>query len=222
MRYFLLLFSILLTACSPKTPSVDALPQLIFVYVAPAIEDQIPQIYDCAARTPSGLVLRTPNITEADIAIRLITPKNVETLVYQIGEIELIIVSNAKNPIPALNREQVLAIYEGKIRDWAEIGEEDSQIQFWVYGQDDEIQLLFNEKLLGGRKLSTLARQAQSQAEMRREIAKDENALGIISRAQADENLHILYSIEILPVFAISKENPTGDIFSVLSCLQEN
>ena len=221
MRRFLPLFLILLTACSPKTPSVDAPPKQFSIYIAPAIEDWIPQIYDCATRTPSGLVSRTPNIG-ADIAIRLIAPKNTEASIYQIGEIELVIVSNPKNPVPALNREQVLAIYEGKIRDWAEVGGESAQIQLWVYGQDAEIQLLFNQKLLRSKKLSTLARQAQSQAEMRREIAKDKNALGIISRTQADKTLQILYSIEILPVFAISKESPTGDIFSVLSCLQEN
>ena len=87
---------------------------------------------------------------------------------------------------------------------------------------NDEKLILFNEKLLGDRKLSTFARQAQNQAEMRREIAKNKNALGLISRAQADETLHILYSVEISPVFAISKENPTGNIFSVLSCLQGN
>jgi len=129
-------------------------------------------------------------------------------------------VGNIANSIEELSQEQISAVYAGRIRNWAELGGEDAEINLWVYGQDDDLQHAFNEIILESNILSSTARQAQIQAVMREEIAKDTYALGIITQAQADENLRVLYSLGSFPVLAIPREEPQGKIFSLLSCLQ--
>jgi hypothetical protein len=57
--------------------------------------------------------------------------------------------------------------------------------------------------------------------EMRREIAQDENALGIIAFAEDEENLRILYNVGKFPVFVILQEDMEKELFSLLKCLQE-
>jgi len=221
MYRLLIVILFFLTACAPTTPvDVDATPQIITLYVAPAVEEWIPFVYNCAARTPEILVSRTPNIAEADISLRLRARKDGEMLAYQIGEIELLIVSNAANPISELTRPQVAAIFEGKIRSWAQVGGYDGEIQIWVYGQDDDLQVMFNKTVLDSSRLSSLARQATSQPEMREVISKDSKAIGIISATPLDEKLHNLYAVGQIPMLAIPMEEPQGDIFSLLSCLQ--
>ena len=219
MQKRLLLLLLFLTACapSPAPVDVDTTPQLLSIYIAPSAETWIPLIYSCADRTQIGLVSRTPDIAAADISLRIGATRKTA---YQIGEVELVIVGNAANPVEGLSQTQIEAIYAGRIHNWAEIGGEDAEINLWVYGQDDDLQLAFNKIMLESSILSSMARQAQTQAVMREEIAKDAYALGIITQAQADADLRILYSLGSFPVLAIPQEEPQGNIFSLLSCLQ--
>ena len=223
MRFFLLTFFFFLASCTPKNifTAVDTPKQIIRIHLTSSTEAWMPQIYDCADRSQIGLVARTPNIAEADISIRLDEQEKTNIPAYKIGETELVVVGNASNSLEALSKEEVEAIFAGKIRNWAEIGGEDAEIQLWGYGQENELQAAFNEILFETGKISTLARQAQNPGEMREEIAKDANAVGIISGDYLGNNIQILYSIKKLPVLAIPQQEAQGAILSLLSCLQE-
>ena len=219
MKKRLILLFFFLTACTP-TPApvdVDATPQLIAIYIAPSTETWIPLIYTCANHAQIELVSRTPDIASADISLQI---GETDKLAYQIGEVTLVVAGNTANPVEKLSQIETAEIYTGRIRNWAALGGEDAEINLWVYGQDDDLQHAFNEIILESNILSSTARQAQIQAVMREEIAKDTYALGIITQAQADENLRVLYSLGSFPVLAIPREEPQGKIFSLLSCLQ--
>ncbi len=219
LRIFLLL--LFLIACAPQKNTVDEMPELLSLYLTSAADAWIPLVYACAERSPFGLFARNHDITSADISLRIIAPQDSTLVAYQIGEVEIAVVGNAANPIPALTEAQVIAIFNGRISNWAQVGGEDVEIVLWVYGQDDDLQQIFNETLLGGGKLSSLARQAQNMEGMRSEIAKDANALGIIAPSEGDENLRILYAVGKFPVFAILPAEMEEGLFSLLKCLQE-
>ena len=220
MRKYLLVLLFFLNACAPSPSSVDvdATLEPLSFYSSPSTETWIPLIYTCADRAQIGLVARTPNIAEADISLRVGATRKTA---YQIGEVSLVIAAQAENPVPALSEAEVKAIYTGRIHNWADVGGEDAEIHLWVYEQDDDLQVAFNEKMLESGKLSSMARQVQNQEAMRREIAQDADAIGMITQAQADENLRILYSLGEFPVLVIPREEMQGDIFSLLSCLQK-
>ncbi len=219
LRIFLLL--LFLAACAPQKNAVDEMPEILSVYSSSTTEAWIPLVYTCAERPPFRLVARNHSIASADMSLRLIAPQDSALTAYQVGEVEIVVAGNAINPIPALTQAQVAAIFDGRISNWAQVGGEDGEIRLWVYGQEDDLQQIFNETLLGGGKLSSLARQAQNTEEMRREIAQDAYALGIISQAEGEENLRILYNVGKFPVFTVLQEEMGEELFSLLKCLQE-
>ncbi len=218
-RLFLLLL-IFLTSCTPQTSSVnlEESPQLFTLYSTSTAESFVPLVYDCAARTRFGLVARTPNIDEADISLRIGAVENG----YKIGEIELVIVNNAANPVEILTIQEINDIFTGKIVNWAQIGGDDASITLWVYDKKNDLQVVFNETMLGAGITSTLAHQAQNTREMRREIAQDTYAIGISTQAEAGANLRVLHSFGKLPILAVSKDKSKKIVFSVISCLQED
>lgn len=222
MRTSILLLLLLLTACSPSPVAeekAEATPQLLPVYIAPAAEERIPQLYRCAERTQVGLVQRTPSLRDARIALRV--GAGDDKIAYPIGEVEIGLFANADNPVEALSREEALALYTGKIGNWAEVGGDDAPVRLWVYDQDDDLQHAFNESVLGQNPLSTLARQAPNPRAMRDAIANDAHALGILPKSQADSRLRPLYSLENLPVLVILQEEPQENLLSLIICLQE-
>ena len=219
LRIFLLLLFI--TACTPQKTTVDEMPQTLSVYSSSAADAWIPLVYACAEHSPFGLVARNQNIDSSDISLRLIAPNNSVLTAYQVGEVDIAVVGNVTNPLSALTQAQVLAIFDGRINNWAQVGGEDAEIRLWVYDEKNDLQQVFGEALLENRKLSSLARQAQNIEEMRREIAKDANALGVISYVDSNESFRILYDVGTFPVFAIVRVEIEKELFTLLRCLQE-
>ena len=219
VRVLLLSFLFFLTACTPKTSSVDLEdnPRLFFLHSTSSTENWIPLVYACADRTRVGLVALTPDLGNADISLRIGSAEKG----YLIDEIDFAVVGNIENPLSALTQGEVASIFTGKISNWIENGGDDAQIVLWVYDDEqNDIQVVFNEKMLEGGTLSTMAYQAQNTEKVRIEIAKDKYALGIIPQAEMVENLRILYIIEKIPVLAVVKEDVHEDIFLIINCLQ--
>ncbi len=219
LRIFLLL--LLFTACAPQKTVVDEMLGTLSFHSTSAAEAWGPLVYTCAEHSPFGLVARSQDGISADISLRLIAPTDSALITYQIGEIEIAVAGHAANSVSALTQAQVLAIFDGRISNWAQVGGEDAEIRLWVYDEENDLQQVFSETQLDGGKLSSLARQAQNMEEMRREIAKDVNALGIISYAEGDEDFRILYDAGKFPVFVVIQEEMEKELFSLLKCLQE-
>lgn len=219
MRQFLLIFLLIVTACTP-TPLVNAPPQIFTIYATPATQEWLSPVYDCAAETPGMLLLRTLDIASADISLRLIPPPNSGTILYQIGEIELVVGKNVENPVNFLSKSQLADIFEGKIRVWSEVGGNDAQIELWVYEQENDIQVAFKETMLEGRTLSSLARQASNEKMVRQAISGEVNALGILSRSEISDNIRVLHSVGYYPVLMVVKTEPQGFLPSLVACLQ--
>lgn len=217
MRRFLLPLLLLLAACTPA-PS-DSPPQSFAYHAAAGTEKIFPDLYDCADRTQFGLAARTPNISQADLIIRLTAPQN-DLPAYQIGAVELVLAANLETAINSLSREEIISIYTGKIRNWAALGGDDAEIQVWVYGAGNELQQAFNETMLTTGKISSNARQAQSSGAMRDALSQNKHALGIIPRAEVGADLQILSTINTYPILALLPNKTETDLSSLIYCLQ--
>lgn len=220
MRRYFVLFLIILISCTPK--SVDALPQIVSVYVTPATVKWLPFVYKCGARSPGTLVSRSFDIAYADISLRVGNVLGSDMLSYQIGETEVVAVVNASNPVTALTQRQLAELFSGQINNWADVGGDDADVQLWVYHIEDDLQVAFSGAVLGDRTLSSLARQAASPDVMREAIAEDTNALGILSRDDANASVRIIEMENkiALPVLAIVSSEPSALVEGILICLQ--
>jgi hypothetical protein len=133
MRYLYLLLVFLLASCTSNALPADVDEQVIRVYVSPAAEPWLEDVYDCAARSPEWLVERTPDITSANLVLRVDHTSSLGGEPYQIGEAELVLLLNADNPLSQLSRQEVQAIFSGNIRNWAGVGGDNANIQIWAY-----------------------------------------------------------------------------------------
>lgn len=219
MRHFLLIALFFIMACTP-TPIEDPPPQKLTIYATPATQEWLSPVYDCAAETPGILLSRTFDIASADISLRLIPPPNSGTILYQIGEIELVVSINSENPVTSLSESQVIDIFAGKIKNWSQVGGNDAQIELWVYEQENDLQVAFKETMLEGRTLSSLARQASNEKMVRQAISGEVNALGILSRSEISDNIRVLHSVGYYPVLMVVKTEPQGFLPSLVACLQ--
>ena len=219
MRFFLLIFLFIITACT-SAPLVDAPPQIYSIYATSATEGWLAPVYECAAKTPGVLLSQTPDIASADMSLRITASNNTDFFAYQIGEVELVVVINAANPVSAISESQMTDIFEGKIRNWSEVGGKDEEIELWVYGQEDDLQVAFRATLLEGRPPSSLARQASNEKMIRKAINVEVNALGILPRSEISNNIRVLHSVGIYPVLIVIKTESQGLLPSLVACLQ--
>ena len=219
MRQLLLIFFLSLTACTAR-PLVKEPLQVFSIYATPALEGWLPLVYNCAAETPGMLLSRILDITSADISLRLAAPMNSDAFVYQIGEVEFVVGNNLTNPVRELSESQLTDIFEGKIRNWSQVGGNDAEIVLWAYGLEDDLQKAFNETLLDGRTLSSFARQATSETMIQQAISIDVRTLGFLSNPQGSKNIQILHSVGKYPVLMIINMNSQNLLRSLMLCIQ--
>jgi hypothetical protein len=224
MRYLYLLLVFLLSSCASKALPADVDEQVIRVYVSPAAEPWLEDVYDCAARSPEWLVERTPDIILANLVLRVDHTSSLGGEPYQIGEAELVLLLNADNPLSQLSRKEVQAIFTGNIHNWAEVGGDNANIQIWAYSAESDLQQAFYKSVLGNGALSSLAKQAQSPGAMQEAVAGDLYAIGFALEAevQSDERIHIsAFSEPIkLPILIFPSKTGFERIENLITCLQ--
>jgi len=221
MRRILLLLTLFLAACSSAATPLDSPSRSFTYYAAPGTEKVIPDLYDCADRTRFGLAARTPNINQADLIIRLTAPQS-DIAAYQVGTMELVLAANLAATSVGLSLDQVKSIYTGKTSNWAEVGGTEAEIQVWAYGADNDLQKVFSETMLTEGSLTSNARQVQDPRKMRDALVTNENAVGILPRAEVRDDLHILSAINIYPVLVLVSNEAKNDLSSIIHCLQSN
>ncbi|MBQ8090766.1 MAG: phosphate ABC transporter substrate-binding protein [Pyramidobacter sp.] len=93
------------------------------------------------------------------------------------------------NPVKALTKEQVVAIYTGKITDWKELGGEAGTID--VYGREDGsgTRETFQGKLMGKVDQSPSVNTVNSNGAMKTAIAQDARAIGYVGIGHLDASI---------------------------------
>lgn len=204
-RFFPLFFLIMLTACAPQTPPVEADKTAVSVYVDAFGETYLPDLYACAERSPELLVSRTPDIDSANIILGITPALAPDAAAYQIDALEFAVVVNAQNPLGDLSNDDIERVYAGEIYNWAVLGWDDALIRVWAYSADLGVNGIF----FGQGTLTSLAYQAESPRAMRTALENDVHAIGILPRVLVSENLSILSykEIEIPMLFLLPNDN---------------
>ena len=93
------------------------------------------------------------------------------------------------NPVKALTKEQVVAIYTGKVTDWKELGGEPGAID--VYGREDGsgTRETFQGKLMGKVDQSPSVNTVNSNGAMKTAIAQDARAIGYVGIGHLDASV---------------------------------
>jgi hypothetical protein len=206
---WLLLLVTLLAACAPtETPIPET--EIVDIYATPATQPWLPDAFACA---PAGTAIRVANDPiSADISLRLGEPEFLATPAYQIDTEEILIVIHRQSPVQNLTMDDVRELFAGR---------GDPSVQVWVYAPGEDVQQVFEQAVMQGRSVTSLARLAVNPQHMSDTLNNEPNTVGILPRHWKVGDTRSVYAIPDVPVLAIVKEEPQGVIQAVIACLQK-
>jgi phosphate transport system substrate-binding protein len=102
---------------------------------------------------------------------------------YPIAQYFVCVVTNPANPISNLTADQVQQIFTGKVRDWSQVSGAKATGPIDVYSRTSVAGVLttFQNSLLAGAKVSSVATQQASEGLMQNSVKKDADGIGFLS-----------------------------------------
>lgn len=203
----IILLSIILAACTSATPST---PRLVDVFSTGSTRPWLEALYGCAGE--AGVVLNLSPV-EPQIQLRLGEEQGWTGPVYQVGSEEIVIAANLQSPLGVLTIAQANEIFSGK---------GNQAIQVWAYASAEDIQIVFNELVIGRGGVSSYARLAVSPEHMLQALKTDVNAVGFLPRSWLDGELKELLVAGSVPVLLQTSSEPEGIVRELVACMQDS
>jgi len=197
-----------LAACA--TPASVATPQLLKVYATSGAQPWLPEFYECAERTSTIIDLVAPQ--EAEILVRLGEPKLLASPAFQLDTEDILIVTHRRSPVQNLTLTEARALFAGA---------GDPAVQIWVYPVGEDVQEVFDQAVMSGRPVTSLARIAGTPQQMSDFLNAGQNAVGILPRHWKAGDTREVFLAATVPVLAITPAEPTGAVRDLLACVQK-
>ena len=150
---------------------------------------------------------------EPNLYLRVGEPETLVLPAYQIDEEEILIVTHRESPVQNLSLEEARVLFSGQA---------DPSVQVWAYASGEDVQVLFEQLVMNGRSVTSLARLAVSPQHMSDMLNAESNSVGVLPRHWKTGNTREVFSAGMAPVLAITKENPDGAVRELVACLQNN
>jgi phosphate transport system substrate-binding protein len=99
------------------------------------------------------------------------------------------VITHGSNPVRALTREQVAAIFAGEVSTWAAVGGPDRPIHFVTREEGSGTRGAFEEMVMGKKTIAPRSLVQDSNGAVREIVASDPNALGYISLGLVDRRV---------------------------------
>lgn len=228
-----LLFGIAPAACQPSIiPAAQPTPRILTVAVTPALQSLSPIFQSCAnALENTGLiVLDTPaqaiDLKQSHLALRWGPAETALPYAAVLGQEELVLVVNPKNPIQHISLDDVKGIYTGTLQTWN--GVSSAAINAWAYPKGDDVEAVFEAAVTGAPVSTRLTSTAPDPKAMREAIAADPAAVGFLPRRWLDATVKAVALDGSVPdrfrqpILAISPSEPAGLEKSWLLCVQQH
>jgi hypothetical protein len=200
--------AIFLVSCGK--PTLLATPQLVNVYATEAAKPWLAEVYSCSQQASVVVNLSDPG--SADIQIRIGEPELLTNLSYRIDTEDILIVTHRESPIQNLNLEEARSLFAGQ---------GDPSLQVWVYAEGEDLQTAFEQAVMAGQPITSLARLAAGPQQMSDVFNAQKNAVGILPRRWWAGNTREVFMAVSVPVLAITKTQPAGVVRELLACLQK-
>jgi hypothetical protein len=209
MKKLFILFvlaSLFVPSCVPATQTPQT--EIITVFATPAAQPWLTELYVCAAE--SSVVL---NITaeDPDIYLRVGEPENIISPIFQIDQEEILIVTNRESPIQNLTLAEAQDLF----------AQGNASARVWVYSSDTDVQDVFDQLVMKGRRITSLADVATSPQHMSDLLNAEKASVGILPRHWLAGSVRDVFSAGAAPVLAVTLEEPLGALQNLISCLQK-
>ncbi|NJD57929.1 MAG: hypothetical protein C3F13_07835 [Anaerolineales bacterium] len=243
MKHLAILCLILvLSACSPLQVATPApTPLAITVTYLPTLQPWVDQLGECASKNPLAALFVLPtneldqNIQQDEIML-ILDPTSEQTAgryASQVGRDQIVVIVNEANEVSALSAEELRSIFTGLMTSWQE--GRIQTIQVWVLPQGDPVRRVFDQVVLQDQLLTSEARLAPDPTAMLEAVSGEVGAIGFlpasylksdgsnvsgdVQEVQLEEGVTAALD---QPVVAVTQEEPSGIIRSLLVCLQSS
>lgn len=212
MKFKSCLGSMLLILAASCAPTATPVPetQLVNVYATPATQPWLPDVFACA---PDGTVLSVADDpASADISLRLGEPDILTAPAYQIDVEEILVVTHRQSPLQNMTVDGVREVFAGQ---------GDPSVRVWVYASGEDVQRVFEQAVMQGRSVTSLARLATSPQHMSDTLNTEPNTVGILPRHWKAGDSRFVFTIPDVPVLAMANDEPQRGLQAIIACLQQ-
>jgi hypothetical protein len=214
---YLLMLAWIITGCTAAaTPTPTP---LIPVHASSATQPWLMDMYPCAEKY--GVALEMVDPAAADITLGLGDSVDLSTPAYQLGNDEILIVTQPQTGVGSLTIDQVRAIYSGQYTNWNEVGGSNLSIEVWTFASGEDIRQIFDQEVLKGLQVLPSARVAVSAQQMSDNVGTNPGAIGFLPRRWKAGNTHETLLLTTTQVMAYTKSEPKDNLEKVLACLQK-
>ena len=207
--YSLFVLIFLTAACAPPAaPTLET--QVVNVYATSATQPWLADVFACA---PPATVIRVADLpAEADISLHLGESYLLATPAFQIDTEEVLVVTHRQSPVQNMTVDEVRELFAGG---------GDPAVQIWVYASGEDVQGVFEQAVMQGRSVTSLARLAIGPQQMSDTLNNELNTVGILPRHLKAGDSRFVYTIPEVPVLALVDSEPQGAIQAIIACLQK-
>ncbi len=232
LKSFFLMLLTLATACAhAPVASPPATQQAIVVSLPASLEPLTLALRDCAANQPGiSLFIRDTNdnsVPGTDLNITLGDPDKPVGFAAILADEDIVVVLNQANTLASLSTTSLRDIYSGQITQWGALSSHQGAIQVWDYPVSDPLQQAFDQAVLKGDPVTSMAYLAPSPSAMLEAITSNPQAVGYLPRAWLEgDKVHAIKleaeaSVALrLPVLALAAGEPQGALRTFVACLQ--
>ena len=228
----LIVISFTLMSCTDNSDlSADETDlEVVDLQIIPELAHWLPQIAACAEGIP-GLAITTQSLPESaldlvstDLIIRLGTLSKADPYVTVLGTEEIVIIVGEEVQLSSISQNDLVDIFAGKMTDWG--GDTRSTIQTLSFPESSTLERLFVETYLDNLPIGSEPTIFFTTEKLITGLYANPYTIGYLLESQVSTDINILeisdwdQSSQELFVLAVTPEEPQGELFDLLLCLQ--
>jgi hypothetical protein len=229
---FLLLSVFAGSACS-HAPSITppATQQVLTVLLPPALEPLKAGLQSCADDQPGIALFIDEAVANTgngpDLTISLGEQAPLTAFAASLAIEKIVVVANKEDPPARLTTDDLRGVYGGWITKWDTLGGSQGTVQVWDYAKMDPLHQLFDQAVLKGVSVTSLALLAPTPAAMLEALSSTPGSIGYLPSAWLEVEKVKVISLDDgisaalqAPVLALSAAEPQGALRTFIGCLQ--
>jgi phosphate transport system substrate-binding protein len=170
-----------------------------------AVSDTLPDAVNAAKK--AGLATAPANLKMHTVVTDKLTP-----------------ITHPANGVKALSKEQLKAIFSGKVKNWKEVGGADAPIVVVVPVAGSGTRGLIDKQILDGAALAADAKQLVTSSAEVDEVARERNAIGYVGEGTATAGKNKVRTVQgpevSRPLGFVTVGEPTAEVRKLLDFLQ--
>ena len=132
------------------------------------------------------------------------------------------ILLNPNNLVSTLSISQIQQLFGGRIDDWRDVGGDSAPVQVYIYSDDSEIEVAFEDYLMNDQSVSMNAEIVSSIDSMKEKIAGNPASIGFIPASVSSEGFNSFLANVRVPILVSRGTKTPYAVDRVLNCLQSD